>query len=167
MNYVDAKRQGIDLSKPVRDPVIPAGMPGNSCQMFHQISSDIMKNLGRKHPLEISESSGVNKWRYKQPKLDNLAQADSEKVSQLEKAAEVMELERKMAARMSPAELNPKMPQVLEQFLTASLTKHQKSRYLMNKESASQKLKPRIHRLRDAYIEYESCKLAEKIKHQL
>jgi len=65
---------------------------------------------------------------------------------------------------MTKSELDPKMPQVLMQFLTASLTKHQKSRFLMQNESASQKLKPRISRLRDAYMEYESTQLASRLK---
>lgn len=65
---------------------------------------------------------------------------------------------------MTKEELDPKMPQVLVQFLTASLTKHQKSRYLMQNESPTQQQKPRICRLRDAYMEYESIQLASRLK---
>jgi hypothetical protein len=45
VHYVEMKNQGIDISKPLRDPVIASGMPGSSCQMHSHITNEIMKNL--------------------------------------------------------------------------------------------------------------------------
>jgi hypothetical protein len=61
VHFVEMKRKGIDISRPVRDPVIISGMPGSSCQMHLQITNEIMKNLQRKKVIDISASANINK----------------------------------------------------------------------------------------------------------
>jgi hypothetical protein len=65
VHFVEMMQQGIDISKPQRDPVIISGMPGSSCQMHSQIVNEIMKNMHRKKRIDVSQSNSVNKWRFK------------------------------------------------------------------------------------------------------
>jgi hypothetical protein len=57
VKILEAKKQGIDMQPVFRDPVIAPGMPGSSCQMHTQITDEIMKNLQRRSPIEVSEST--------------------------------------------------------------------------------------------------------------
>lgn len=53
------------MSKISRDPVILPGMPGSSCQMHIQIVNDTMKSLKRKKKIDKSESTAINKYKFK------------------------------------------------------------------------------------------------------
>ena len=64
VEHFEQKKAGLQLSGQRDQPILP-GMPGSSCQMHSQITSEIMKNLMRHRAMETSESVSFKFQRFK------------------------------------------------------------------------------------------------------
>lgn len=65
VHAVEQRRQGIESNKVFRDPVILPGMPGSSCQMHIHLVNEAMKGMKRKQKIDKSESTVINKYKFK------------------------------------------------------------------------------------------------------
>lgn len=110
--------------------------------------------------MEISNSTAVNKYRYK-------AQQEAMKnntTTGFERTCDVIDLEQKLD-KEHKLEDPLQLSKPLEQFLTCGLTKNQKQRYDEAAKIDNQD-KIRLRKLEQAHREYECRKLKDKLETQ-